>query len=43
MIPGTVVGGGYINGSAEITYDLGLVWNQAPFGYSLSLIIGESY
>ena len=45
----TWVGGGYINGSAEAVYKAsegggnGLVWVQAPFGYSLSLIIGKYY
>lgn len=38
----TWVGGGYINGAAEYTYDssYGLVWVQAPWGYGLSLILG---
>ncbi|XP_064458672.1 high-affinity choline transporter 1-like isoform X1 [Ornithodoros turicata] len=36
----TWVGGGYINGTAEIIYTQGLVWCQAPFGYAISLIIG---
>ncbi|KAF0311639.1 High-affinity choline transporter 1 [Amphibalanus amphitrite] len=36
----TWVGGGYINGSAEETYKAGLVWTQAPFGYSISLALG---
>lgn len=38
----TWVGGGYINGAAEYTYDTnqGLMWVQAPWGYGLSLIIG---
>ncbi|KAK9692525.1 Sodium:solute symporter family [Popillia japonica] len=36
----TWVGGGYINGTAEIIYTKGLVWCQAPFGYSLSLVFG---
>ncbi|MEL7020639.1 MAG: sodium:solute symporter family protein [Bacteroidota bacterium] len=36
----TWVGGGYINGTAEYTSTLGLVWVQAPWGYALSLIIG---
>lgn len=36
----TWVGGGYINGTAEIIYDVGLVWCQAPFGYALSLVMG---
>lgn len=36
----TWVGGGYINGSAENTASLGLVWVQAPWGYALSLVVG---
>lgn len=36
----TWVGGGYINGSAEYAYSNGLAWVQAPWGYSLSLILG---
>ena len=38
----TWIGGGFINGTAEYTYDqnYGLVWVQAPWGYALSLIIG---
>ncbi|XP_066591022.1 high-affinity choline transporter 1 [Prorops nasuta] len=36
----TWVGGGYINGTAEAIYTQGLVWCQAPFGYSLSLVFG---
>lgn len=38
----TWVGGGYINGAAEYTFDsnFGLMWVQAPWGYGLSLIIG---
>lgn len=38
----TWVGGGYINGTAEAIYTRGLVWCQAPFGYALSLVFGES-
>lgn len=39
----TWVGGGYINGTAEYVYlpDYGLAWAQAPFGYALSLVVGE--
>jgi high affinity choline transporter 7 len=37
----TWVGGGYINGTAEAIYTTGLVWCQAPFGYSLSLVMGN--
>lgn len=36
----TWVGGGYINGSAEYAMSDGLAWVQAPWGYSLSLILG---
>lgn len=38
----TWVGGGFINGTAEIVYDAdsGIVWAQAPWGYALSLVIG---
>ncbi|KAI3381397.1 hypothetical protein SNEBB_005192 [Seison nebaliae] len=36
----TWVGGGYINGTAEIVYSRGVVWCQGPFGYALSLILG---
>lgn len=38
----TWVGGGYINGTAEyvMTPGFGLVWCQAPIGYSISLILG---
>ena len=38
----TWIGGGFINGTAEDTYDsgYGLIWVQAPWGYALSLIIG---
>ncbi|XP_071948650.1 high-affinity choline transporter 1-like [Antedon mediterranea] len=36
----TWVGGGFINGTAQSVYDSGLLWAQAPWGYSCSLIIG---
>lgn len=36
----TWVGGGYINGTAEVIYAQGIVWCQAPFGYALSLVVG---
>ena len=36
----TWVGGGFINGTAEAAAASGLVWVQAPWGYSLSLIVG---
>lgn len=34
----TWVGGGYINGSTEVTYTNGLVWCQAPVCYSIGLL-----
>merc|ERR1719187_2759067 len=36
----TWVGGGFINGTAEVVYTQGLVWCIAPFGYAISLFIG---
>jgi len=36
----TWVGGGYINGTAEVIYSTGVIWCQAPFGYAASLLIG---
>jgi len=39
----TWVGGGFINGSAQETYNAGLIWTQAPFGYSMSLIISGTF
>ena len=36
----TWVGGGYINGTAEMMYGSGVLWCQAPVGYALSLAIG---
>lgn len=36
----TWVGGGYINGTAEVTYTSGLLYCQAPFGYAISLGLG---
>uniref|UniRef100_A0A4W3IYU7 High-affinity choline transporter 1-like n=1 Tax=Callorhinchus milii TaxID=7868 RepID=A0A4W3IYU7_CALMI len=38
----TWVGGGFINVIAEAVYlpQLGLIWTQAPIGYSISLIVG---
>lgn len=38
----TWIGGGFINGTAEYTYDenYGLLWVQGPWGYALSLIVG---
>ena len=43
LITATWVGGGYINGTAEIIFSSGLVWCQAPFGYALSLVFGKNY
>jgi len=39
----TWVGGGYINGTAEIIYTQGLIWCQAPLGYALSLMLGRKF
>ena len=36
----TWVGGGYINGTAEVVYTMGLIHCQAPVGYALSLVLG---
>ncbi|ELU03853.1 hypothetical protein CAPTEDRAFT_131610 [Capitella teleta] len=38
----TWVGGGYINGTAEVVFTpgSGLMWCQAPVGYALSLMLG---
>merc|ERR1712227_933795 len=33
----TWVGGGYINGTAEIVFSSGLIWCQAPLGYATML------
>ena len=38
----TWVGGGYINGTAEMTFSYGLIWCQAPLGYALSLMLGNT-
>lgn len=39
----TWVGGGYINGTAELVYTEGMSAAQAPWGYAISLIIGMLY
>ena len=41
----TWVGGGYINGTAEMvsTQGGGLVWAQGPWGYALSLVVGKRF
>ncbi|KAG1651842.1 High-affinity choline transporter 1 [Nymphon striatum] len=39
----TWVGGGYINGSAEIIFSKGMLWCQAPVGFTLSLILAYSF
>jgi solute carrier family 5 (high affinity choline transporter), member 7 len=36
----TWVGGCYINGSAQASFENGLVWVQASWGYALSLVVG---
>eukprot|EP00794_Sanderia_malayensis_P015049 gene15049-16602_t len=36
----TWVGGGYINGTAEVVYTSGVAWAQSSWGYSLSLCLG---
>ncbi|XP_033109759.1 high-affinity choline transporter 1-like isoform X2 [Anneissia japonica] len=36
----TWVGGGFINGTAQSVYADGLIYTQAPWGYSCSLIVG---
>lgn len=41
MILATWVGGGYINGTSESVYRDGLVWAQAPWGYAMSLALGN--
>eukprot|EP00058_Branchiostoma_floridae_P017827 XP_002603316.1 hypothetical protein BRAFLDRAFT_71390 [Branchiostoma floridae] len=40
----TWVGGGYINGSAEVVFDpaQGFIWCQAPFGFAISLVLGAT-
>ena len=38
----TWVGGGYINGTAEVVYTMGLIHCQAPVGYALSLVLGKT-
>ena len=42
LLAATWVGGGFINGTAEFVAnpDYGLAWTQAPWGYSVSLIVG---
>jgi len=41
----TWVGGGFLNGSAQATYSVGggLIWTQAPFGYSAALIVAATF
>ena len=41
MFSATWVGGGFINGTSEYIVRDGFVWCQAPFGYSLSLALGD--
>ncbi|XP_072171242.1 high affinity choline transporter 1-like [Diadema setosum] len=35
----TWVGGGFVNGTAEVVYTSGLLWAQAPWGFSLSFVV----
>ncbi|KAH7963425.1 hypothetical protein HPB52_021149 [Rhipicephalus sanguineus] len=37
----TWVGGGFLIGAAEAVYKYGIIRCQAPFGYALSLVLGE--
>nr|KAG5702454.1 hypothetical protein BaRGS_027541 [Batillaria attramentaria] len=39
----TMVGGGFINGTAEIIARSGLVWTQAPVGYCVGMFIGGMF
>ena len=39
----TAVGGGYINGTAEVVCDFGLVWAQGQWTYVLALTVGKDY
>lgn len=39
-VTSTWAGGGYITGTAESVYSSGFVWTQAPWAYSISLILG---
>lgn len=43
MVIATWVGGGYINGASEVMFKNGLLWAQAPVGYSLSLLLGAIF
>ncbi|XP_075541613.1 high-affinity choline transporter 1-like isoform X2 [Dermacentor variabilis] len=38
----TWVGGGYLNGTAEAVYKYGIVNCQAPLGYAMSLVLGDT-
>ncbi|KAH8039278.1 hypothetical protein HPB51_005524 [Rhipicephalus microplus] len=39
----TWVGGGYLNGTAEVVYTSGILYCFAPVGYALSLVLGGSF
>ncbi|KAL1479635.1 hypothetical protein MTO96_051693 [Rhipicephalus appendiculatus] len=39
----TWVGGGYLNGTAEVVYTSGILYCFAPIGYALSLVLGGSF
>ena len=43
LFSATWVGGGYINGTAEIVNKRGLIWAQSGWGYALSLILGKCH
>ena len=40
-ISATVVGGAFINGTAEMIASSGLLWTVAPLGYCIGLFIGK--
>lgn len=37
-----IVGGGYINGTAEIIFTSGIIWAQAPVGYCISNLLART-
>ncbi|KAH7957142.1 hypothetical protein HPB52_015660 [Rhipicephalus sanguineus] len=39
----TWVGGGYLNGTAEVAYTSGILYCFAPIGYALSLVLGGAF
>ena len=40
-VSATVVGGAFINGTAEMIASSGLLWTVAPLGYCIGLFIGK--